>query len=64
MEVKDRKLTTNEIEILHEAIIDYGLFTSGNSSEEPMRRSLSKIKEKSVYNMIEILYCIYCDLIV
>ena len=55
MEVKDRKLTTNEIEILREAIIDYDLFTSGNSSEESMKRSLSKIKEKIDNNNISLL---------
>ena len=55
MKVKDRELSTNEIEILREAIIDYGLFASDNSSEEPMRRSLSKIKEKIDNNNVSLL---------
>lgn len=61
MEVKDRRLSANEMEILREAIIDYGLFTSDNSSEEPMRRSLSKIKEKIDNNNVSLLSDITLD---
>lgn len=61
MEVKDRRLSTKEIEILHEAIIDYGLFTSSDPSEELMRQSLSKIKEKIDNNNISLLSDVILD---